>query len=78
MVGRWSGTFGNNTYLNTNYMAAPYSYGYNQDWSKDNYNFYHLQASYFLRIRNPLITCHFCFYLLYFYRCRLGLNVQSA
>jgi hypothetical protein len=39
--------FGNNTYLNTKYMATPYPNiaGRNQDWSRDNYNFYHSQVS---------------------------------
>jgi hypothetical protein len=35
--------FGNNAYLNTKYMATPYPNiaGSDQDWSRDNYNFYH-------------------------------------
>ena len=39
--------FGNNAYLNTKYMATPYPNiaGRNQDWSRDNYNFYHSQVS---------------------------------
>ena len=39
--------FGNNAYLNTKYMATPYPNiaGSDQDWSRDNYNFSHLQVS---------------------------------
>jgi hypothetical protein len=46
--------FGDNAYLNTNYMATPYPNiaGRDQDRSKDNYNFYHSQV----RIR---IECAF-------------------
>ena len=40
--------FGDNAYLNTKYMATPYPNiaGRDQDWSKDNYNFYHSQVSF--------------------------------
>lgn len=41
--------FGDNAYLNTKYMATPYPNiaGRDQDRSKDNYNFYHSQVSFF-------------------------------
>jgi hypothetical protein len=46
--------FGDNAYLNTQYMATPYPNiaGKDQDRSRDNYNFYHSQVS---------CKCYFCF-----------------
>ena len=42
--------FGDNAYLNTKYMATPYPNiaGRDKEMSKDNYNFYHLQVSFFI------------------------------
>jgi hypothetical protein len=77
--------FGDNAYLNTKYMATPYPNiaGRDQDRSKDNYNFYHSQVSFYCYLSSRSLTTHiflvfslFLFQLRIRIECAFGMMVQ--
>ncbi len=72
--------FGDNAYLNTNYMATPYPNiaGRDQDRSKDNYNFYHSQVSFScnLCLAQTHYTYLFAFFNCFSSRYEFGFNVH--